>query len=139
MGVGCATPSGSHGSSLRHGLPATGEHHTFSLPIYKSGTIASEPAVFDSQPRIYIDGKTKTGTSGPPVMVKRKAGLGGDDGGAANEDLRFVGIYSGRDRQEPSEFEAELGIVWPLRECLLPILESYLDHARRPPRPASGS
>lgn len=37
-----------------------------------------------------------------------------------------------------SEFDAELGIVWPFRECLLPILETYLEPLRRPTQPASG-
>ncbi len=46
---------------------------------------------------------------------------------------------AGRDRQEPSEFEAELGIVWPFRACLLPVLEAYFDVLQRPARPASGS
>ncbi|MBK8959291.1 MAG: trypsin-like peptidase domain-containing protein [Proteobacteria bacterium] len=110
------------------GFPLRASTTPNSLPIYKSGTIASEPAVFDSQPRIYIDGKTKTGMSGSPVMVKR--GLG--EGRASHDDLRFIGVYSGRDRQEPSEFEAELGIVWPFRECLLPILESCLKERLRP-------
>lgn len=116
------------------GFPLRASTTPNSLPIYKSGTIASEPAVFDSQPRIYIDGKTKTGMSGSPVMVKR----GVEDGRSSLEDLRLVGVYSGRDRQEPSEFEAELGIVWPLRECLLPIIESCLESELRAARPASG-
>lgn len=116
------------------GFPLRASTTPNSLPIYKSGTIASEPSVFDSQPRIYIDGKTKTGMSGSPVMVKRA----GHDHQASVEDLCLIGVYSGRDRQEPSEFEAELGIVWPLRECLLPILETYLDTLAAPARPASG-
>jgi len=119
------------------GFPLQASTTPNSLPIYKSGTIASEPAVFDSQPRIYIDGKTKAGMSGSPVMVKRGGAMHGD-GRATAVDLRFIGVYSGRDRQEPSEFEAELGIVWPFRECLLPILETYLDQLHRPARPASG-
>ena len=116
------------------GFPLQARTTPNSLPIYKSGTIASEPSVFDSQPRIYIDGKTKTGMSGSPVMVKRAS----EDGRTTVEDLRFIGVYSGRDRQERSEFEAELGIVWPFRECLLPILETYLEQLRRPTQPASG-
>ena len=116
------------------GFPLQASTTPNSLPIYKSGTIASEPSIFDSQPRIYIDGKTKTGMSGSPVMVKRA----GQDGYSSVEDLRFIGVYSGRDRQEASEFEAELGIVWPFRECLLPILETYLEEVLRRAQPASG-
>jgi len=99
-----------------------------SLPIYKSGTIASEPRVFDSEPRIYIDGKTKTGMSGSPVMVKRRQRRDATDEvrDAGGNTLDFVGIYSGRDRQERTEFEAELGIMWPYRECLIPIIEAFL-------------
>jgi hypothetical protein len=41
--------------------------------------------------------------------------------------LGLVGIYSGRDRQERSEFEAELGIVWPYKECLMPIVEAFVE------------
>lgn len=110
------------------GYPLSATTTPNSLPIYKSGTIASEPRVFDSQPRIYIDGKTKTGMSGSPVMVKRRYDqLNGEritDLGA--DTLDFVGIYSGRDRQERSEFEAELGIMWPYKECLMPIIETFL-------------
>ena len=110
------------------GYPLSATTTPNSLPIYKSGTIASEPRVFDSQPRIYIDGKTKTGMSGSPVMVKRRNPYDqlNVDGESSEETLDFVGIYSGRERQERSEFEAELGIMWPYRECLLPIIEAYL-------------
>jgi hypothetical protein len=104
------------------GYPLSATTTPNSLPIYKSGTIASEPCVFDSEPRFYIDGKTKTGMSGSPVMIKRAASrLRGE---RAHEALHFIGIYSGRDRQEQTEFEAELGIVWPYGECLLPILDA---------------
>jgi len=109
------------------GYPLSATTTPNSLPIYKSGTIASEPRVFDSQPRIYIDGKTKTGMSGSPVMVKRRSDLQqqGHASTLSTDTLDFVGIYSGRDRQERSEFEAELGIMWPYKECLIPILEAF--------------
>ncbi len=110
------------------GYPLSATTTPNSLPIYKSGTIASEPRVFDSEPRIYIDGKTKTGMSGSPVMVKRRQTLPqrNQSDGADDDTLDFVGIYSGRDRQERSEFEAELGIMWPYKECLIPIIEAFL-------------
>ena len=111
------------------GYPLSASTTPNSFPIYKSGTIASEPNVFDSQPRIYIDGKTKTGMSGSPVMVKHDARNQRtqrlDD--TADNGLEFVGIYSGRDRQERTEFEAELGIMWPFKECLMPIVEAFVD------------
>jgi len=111
------------------GYPLSATITPNSLPIYKSGTIASEPSVFDSQPRIYVDGKTKTGMSGSPVMIKRRreSPEHHDTNGLSANPLDFVGIYSGRDRQERTEFEAELGIMWPYKECLIPIIESFLD------------
>lgn len=115
------------------GYPLSATTTPNSLPIYKSGTIASEPAIFDSEPRIYIDGKTKSGMSGSPVMVRGKRISPTVDEPGSNENdlnsLAFVGIYSGRDRQERTEFEAELGIMWPFKECLIPILDTYVNAA----------
>lgn len=95
------------------------------FPIYKSGIIASEPMIFNSEPRFYIDGKTKKGYSGSPVVIKQKDTSNNESkiNGFTHECLDFIGIYSGRDRQEETEFEAELGIVWPYKDCLLPILK----------------
>ncbi len=95
------------------------------FPIYKSGIIASEPMIFNTEPRFYIDGKTKKGYSGSPVVLKQSNPTQQESkiNGFTHERLDFIGIYSGRDRQEETEFEAELGIVWPYRDCLLPILK----------------
>jgi len=113
------------------GYPLSASTTPNSLPIYKSGTIASEPRVFHSEPRIYIDGKTKTGMSGSPVMVKgdRAAFEAGESVRNESTPLAFVGIYSGRDRQEQTEFEAELGIMWPFKECLIPTLDAWIEGA----------
>jgi len=113
------------------GYPLSATTTPNSLPIYKSGTIASEPGVFDSIPRIYIDGKTKTGMSGSPVMVKRTphSPIRLNSIHALSNDLDLIGIYSGRERQERSEFEAELGIIWPFKECLVPIIDAYVGAA----------
>jgi len=43
--------------------------------------------------------------------------------GFAHEKLDFMGLYSSRDRQEETECEAELDMVWPYKDCLLPILK----------------
>ena len=95
------------------------------FPIYKSGIIASEPLIFNSEPRFYIAGKTKKGYSGSPVVLKQATTTPQEPiiNGFTHGKLDFIGIYSGRDRQEETEFEAELGIVWPYRDCLLPILQ----------------
>jgi len=95
------------------------------FPIYKSGIIASEPMIFNSEPRFYIVGKTKKGYSGSPVVMKQTDTSNNESkvNGFTHERLDFIGIYSGRDRQEETEFEAELGIVWPYKDCLLPILK----------------
>ncbi|AWV98174.1 trypsin-like peptidase domain-containing protein [Arcticibacterium luteifluviistationis] len=100
-------------------------------PIYKSATIASEPDVFSELPIFYVDGKTKAGMSGSPVIKKddiikksvTKTGIHLNQG-----RIELAGIYSGRDRQEEDEHMAELGIVWRYQECLIPILEKAYSH-----------
>ncbi|PHN93501.1 hypothetical protein CSC80_11300 [Maribacter sp. 6B07] len=97
------------------------------FPIYKGATIASEPDIFNSLPMFYIDGKTKSGMSGSPVIKKDNTikTIATPTGITLNQGrIGLAGVYSGRDRQEKDEYEAELGIVWRLKECLLPILES---------------
>lgn len=112
------------------GFPLADEKMNNPLPIYKAGTVASEPDIKyrTKPPMFYIDGKTKSGMSGSPVV--RKQGTRFEDA-ESNYEMRshaasLVGVYSGRDRQERTEFEAELGIVWPLDSCLIPILDSIV-------------
>jgi len=94
-------------------------------PIYKNATIASEPDAFESLPIFYIDGKTKSGMSGSPVVRRKKLELKDENTRIKVDPERtdFIGIYSGRDRQEADEYQAELGIVWNLHHGLLPIIE----------------
>ena len=108
------------------------------FPIYKSGTIASEPSVYDNVPMFLIDSKTKRGMSGSPVFrVEEAPAIAAGEtlfGGrkAASIGVRkkttidLVGIYSGREREEKELNEAELGIVWPLKECVFPILDRII-------------
>lgn len=110
------------------GFPLKREKAQNSFPIFKGGTVASEPDFHDNEPRYYVDGKTKKGMSGAPVLHRHKMKIEQKDGSIIfNQGASSLcGVYSGRDRQEKTEFEAELGIVWPMRECLVPILESIL-------------
>jgi hypothetical protein len=107
------------------GFPLTSSTTPNEYPIYKGATVASEPNRFDKLPIFYVDGKTKEGMSGSPVVRKQ--------GFDANFEKRnfvinrgrtdLIGIYSGRERQSKNENEAELGIVWRINECLIPILD----------------
>lgn len=96
-------------------------------PIYKSASIASEPNIVDPEfPVFYVDGKTKSGMSGSPVVKKHGMKVTNDNGGFRFTEgkVRLVGVYSGREKQGTDEYEAELGIVWKFNESVLPILES---------------
>ena len=90
------------------------------LPIWKRGTIASEPFIeIDNLPIIYVDTATRSGMSGSPVLMRR-TGLHGFDGKQMKGKeiigtiQNFVGIYSGRIGAD-KEFEAQLGIIWKER------------------------
>jgi hypothetical protein len=94
------------------GFPEGLIHEPFenaTLPIWKTGHIASEPAfAFQGLPRLVIDATTRRGMSGAIVVVKQSI------------RNRLVGIYTGRYRQRVDEgdvenskhFTAELGWVF---------------------------
>lgn len=112
------------------GLNGGGE----ALPIYKRGTIASEPLIPQAGlPRFLIDCRTASGLSGAPVIAMRQ--VFGDKVGP-DRDARFgrvgafVGVYSGRLRSRElkvtlggdagsvalaSDEISEIGIVWQRR------------------------
>ena len=85
-------------------------------PIWKRSSIASEPEIFPNGiPYFYIDTTTREGMSGAPVVFytengnyKLKNGTQVLAGGSA---YNFVGIYSGRDRNDEPHI-AQLGKVW---------------------------
>ena len=108
------------------GYPLTRSQSNNQFPIFKDGTIASEPEIYDEEPRFFVDSKTKNGMSGSPVIVtqtKPPSFIGTKL--TMPQDIRtLIGIYSGRDGNAKDEHEAELGRVWPIKECLIPILES---------------
>ena len=89
------------------------------FPIWKRGSIASEPIVnIDGLPKLYVDTATRPGMSGSPViyMEKRQVGIGDAPPGTlgakfSNRLMQIVGVYSGRIGAD-DELAAQLGIVW---------------------------
>ena len=95
------------------------------LPLYKRGSIASEPIV--NPTKFLIDCRTSKSMSGSPVICSH-SGLWSPSGTMDDQSIigtvqKFVGVYSGRlyerdalgERQgEPAQLEAisEIGIVW---------------------------
>lgn len=104
------------------GFPITTGLSPNEYPIYKGATIASEMKVDDEPPILLVDGKTKSGMSGSPVIVVHKMS-GSSKGEAFMGKTQLIGIYSGRESTSPELTEAELGIVWKLEQSLIPILE----------------
>ncbi|WP_156343547.1 hypothetical protein [Limnohabitans sp. 63ED37-2] len=94
-------------------------------PIYKGATIASEPFQYTDLPIFYIDGKTKKGMSGSPVIKKHKFDLKILNGKmtGTKDRIDLIGTYSGRDTTAEDEYTAELGIVWHANKTLLQIIE----------------
>lgn len=95
-------------------------------PIYKHATVASEPSIYNDLPMFFVDGKTKKGMSGGPVVHRARAML--DNNGAGKISFSegrqvLVGVYSGRLPGE-DEYEAELGICWRLEESINPLINS---------------
>jgi len=87
------------------------------FPIWKRGTIASEPDIdLDGLPKAFIDTATREGMSGSPVYVQQ-SGLwypaGETELGSVviGTGRMFLGVYSGRVGAD-DEFKAQLGVVW---------------------------
>jgi hypothetical protein len=85
------------------------------FPIWKRGSIASEPEIID-QGYIFLDTASRPGMSGSPI-IKRSWGTHFYEDGSittATESIatRFVGIYSGR-LASTDPLDAQLGFAWP--------------------------
>ena len=100
-----------------------GVEHTGVFPIWKGGTIASEPttslslAGVETDDVIYVDGLTRAGMSGSPVICLQKPGdiYFTDDGvqiTASKSEPLLVGVYAGRDGVTNLEADLALGRVW---------------------------
>jgi hypothetical protein len=87
------------------------------LPIWKRGSIASEPGIdVGNLPRIMIDCASREGMSGSPVIAQYVGYYGHapdqmNDNDWFGTSRRFLGIYSGR-LIGKDELEAQLGYVW---------------------------
>lgn len=84
------------------------------FPIWVNGFIASEPEFdIDEKPVMYVDCRTRPGSSGSPVFAFRSGGFVPVDGAGNNQSVfqhpvhRFLGIYSGRINSD-----SDIGIVW---------------------------
>ncbi|WP_158943916.1 serine protease [Granulicella sp. S190] len=88
-----------------------GHSQTAGLPIWKTGTIASDPDIdYDKSPQILVDCTGRPGMSGSPVYARR-SGMYQDENTGVNmvsgQTDRFIGIYAGSIDQT-----SEIGRVW---------------------------
>jgi hypothetical protein len=86
------------------------------FPIWKRGTIASEPSIdLDGLPKFHIDTATRKGMSGAPVYAQEVGPIVPEDPndpakGSIGKARRFIGVYASR--LNGDEFSAQLGVVW---------------------------
>jgi Trypsin-like peptidase domain len=86
------------------------------LPIWKRGSIASEPDLAAAgQLHILVDTASRPGMSGSPV-IRRSWGThmleGGNISMGAGTATKFAGVYSGR-LASTDPLDAQLGLTWP--------------------------
>ncbi|MBV8488768.1 MAG: hypothetical protein JO161_10860 [Planctomycetaceae bacterium] len=90
------------------------------LPVWKRGSIASEPlfAVMDNAPAMFVDAVTRDGMSGSPVLYfgnEITDVLGRSRGLSRQGGTWLVGVYAGREGVTKDENEMVLGRVWHRR------------------------
>jgi hypothetical protein len=106
------------------GYPS-GIAHRGVFPIWKRGSIASEPQAevelngIEYKNVFYIDALTKAGMSGAPVIWLPQAGdyLYTEDGGrvrVVESEPYIIGVYAGREGITQEEYELSLGRVWKI-------------------------
>lgn len=85
------------------------------LPIWKRGSIASEPELeADDLPVILVDSSTREGMSGSPVIAQAIDGAlldNGDTVMGSGPYVRFLGMYSGRYGTDIDD-KLSVGRVW---------------------------
>ncbi|GAA5265244.1 hypothetical protein ACOSOMT5_P1669 [Acidiphilium sp. MT5] len=98
-----------------------GLNPTGTLPLWKGGYVASEPAFpAGGEPCFWIDAATRRGMSGSPVFKRLRRPDASREAMSilpgiltidASDALQFVGIYSGR-MGHADLLEAQIGKVW---------------------------
>ncbi len=120
------------------------------FPIWKGATIASEPFAGVTLPSgqyenlFYIDGTTKSGMSGSPVIVIGNAGdlFYTEDNVVvefATAESFLIGVYAGRDGLTNDEYELSLGRVWKVSALEALCMRTILANALPPPSLPSDS
>lgn len=99
-----------------------GTNENKAFPIWKNATIASEPSInyfTDGRKTFVIDGTTRAGMSGSPVIryshfIYNKDKDGINFGMCPQCTFSFLGVYSGRlhGKTDNSNVESFLGLVW---------------------------
>lgn len=105
----------------------------FKTPIWKSGTLASEPDLEISPAGSFlIDVNSTSGMSGGPILRRVIKGFGVDEHGNEKNSTgyKLVGLYSGRalTAEEGSKSSFSLGFGWTI-DCVHEIISTnqYLD------------
>lgn len=111
------------------GYPYGRSSTNIELPIWKRGTVASEPDLNhfgDNREVFLIDTTTRTGMSGSPVFAVQHGTVTTKDGhismGPIN-NINFLGIYSGR-VDGISGQDSYIGLVWR-QEIIDEIIQYY--------------
>jgi hypothetical protein len=85
------------------------------LPVWKRGSIASEPEVTDeAQQYVLIDTASRPGMSGSPVIRRTYGSHLMSSGSSTMGDplkTKFIGVYSGR-LTSKDPLDAQLGMMW---------------------------
>ncbi|MBR2994424.1 trypsin-like peptidase domain-containing protein [Candidatus Saccharibacteria bacterium] len=97
------------------------------LPIFKRGSIASEPELsyYKDRQSFLVDSNTRKGMSGSPVLQISQNGYTTKNGSICmdcNTHYKLLGIYSGRIK-ECNGVESSIGIVWD-KSLIMELLES---------------
>lgn len=86
-----------------------------SLPVWKRGSIASEPQLARTTDYILVDTASRPGMSGAPVIQRSWSNHTVEPGRISTADdrtvNRFIGVYSGR-LPTDHPHEAQIGLVW---------------------------